>query len=40
MPAIHMLKIERDIDQQALTSILSNLDNIHLLEVVYRVSDT
>ena len=40
-----MLKIECDINQQdlktvTLTSILSNLNNFHSLEVVDRVSET
>ena len=37
-----MLKIRRDINQQylQLTSILSNLNNFHSLEVVDRVSET
>ena len=37
-----MLKIKRDInkDLKILTSVLSNLNNFHSLEVVDRVSET
>ena len=35
-----MVKIKYDINQQQLTSIMSNLNNFHSLEVVDRVSET
>ena len=35
-----MVKIKCDINQQELTSILSNLNNSHSLEFVDRVSET
>ena len=40
---MNMLKIKRDINQQdfdIVTFIWSNLNNFHLFEVVYRVSET
>ena len=44
IPAFELLlMIKRDINQQdfkIVTSILSNLNNFHSLEVVYRVSET
>ena len=37
---LNMLKIKCDINKQELTSILSNLNDFHSLEVVDRVSET
>ena len=37
---LNMSKIKCGINQQEVTSILSNLDNFHSLEVVDRVSET
>ena len=36
---LNMLK-KRDVNEKSQTSYLSNLNNFHSLDVVYRVSDT
>ena len=40
MSAVKPVKDKNDITQQDLTSILSNLNNFHSLEVVDRASET